>query len=229
MISIKRFCARSKRPALILLWITTFFIGLSVSQAWADAPSIPKRTVRQIGVMEKIIDKVLIDSPNFLVHGGDNARGLYIDGYGAIFTYDASLVSQWFDYKSYFRKLGERFEITTNEDGDEIIVLRRSKDKDKDEDKDDEEAEIEKRDQEEVYEDGKEEMTQVLLDYGETLSALQDDQWVVLAAFLKGSEYFEEKQISRLVLKAKLGDLRSYSAGKLSESAAISRVVVEEY
>ena len=72
-------------------------------------------------------------------------------------------------------------------------------------------------------------MVQTMLDYGETMSSLRDGQWVVIAAFLKGADYFKERQISRLILKAKIDDLRDYSAGRLSESAARSRVLIEEY
>jgi len=40
---------------------------------------VSEKMVRQIGVMEKIIDRLLLDSENFLVYSGnDNARGLYI-------------------------------------------------------------------------------------------------------------------------------------------------------
>jgi len=33
--------------------------------------SAPEKLVRQIDVMSRIVDKVLLDSPNFLVHSGE--------------------------------------------------------------------------------------------------------------------------------------------------------------
>ena len=224
MTSMSKLCAMSKRPGLTIL-VITFFIGLSFSQVWADDPSASKKTMRQIGVMEKIIDQILIDSPNFLVSGGDNTRGLYIDQFGAVFGFEASLVSQWFDFGDIFSGLKDRIDIDTNEDGDRIVTIKKGKG-------DKEEIFIEKeegRTQEEIYNEGKEEMVQTMLDYGETMGSLRDGQWVVIAAFLKGADYFKERQISRLILKAKIDDLRAYSAGKISESAAKSRVLIEEY
>ena len=67
------------------------------------------------------------------------------------------------------------------------------------------------------------------VDYGETMSSLDDGQWLLIAAHLKGADYFKEMEISRLVLKAKMRDLREFAQGKISESTAASRVIVEEY
>jgi hypothetical protein len=189
--------------------------------------------------MEKIIDKVLIDSPNFLVHGGDNARGLYIDEFGAVFTFEASLVGKWFNYQGIFQRFSDRFEITTNENGDKVFILRSpdNGDKEKQEGKKGEKykegealfGKKEGREDAEVYQDGKTEMIQTIIDYGETMSSLRNDQWVLIAAHLKGADYFNEMEISRLALKIKMQDLRDLGSGKISEDTAKSRVVVEEY
>lgn len=226
MSNISNQCAKCKRPALVLLAVA-FMAVVSFNTVCADDPSASKKTMRQIGVMEKIIDQILIDSPNFLVSGGDNTRGLYIDQFGAVFGFEASLVSQWFDFGDIFSGLKDRISIDTNEDGDQVVTIRKFG-----KDGKEEEVVIEKekgRTEEEIYNDGKEEMVQTMLDYGETMSSLRDGQWVVIAAFLKGADYFKERQISRLILKAKIDDLRAYSAGRLSESAARSRVLIEEY
>lgn len=226
------FPARSKQPGVVLLGIT-LLVGISLGCAWADDTSVPDRTVRQIGVMEKIIDKVLIDSPNFLVHGGDNARGLYIDEFGAVFTFEASLVGKWYDFQGIYKKFTDRFEMTTNDDGDKVFILH-SGDKDDKKAQGDKEDEVlvgkkEGREDAEVYEAGKQEMIQTLIDYGETMSSLRNDQWLLIAAHLKGADYFKEMEISRLALKIKMKDLRDFASGKMSEDTAKTRVVVEEY
>ena len=229
-----RFRARLKQPNLVLLGIFTL-VGLTFGQACAGESSVSDKMVRQIGVMEKIIDKVLIDSPNFLVSGGDNARGLYIDEFGAVFTFEASLVNKMFNFKGLFEGLSDRVEVTTNEDGDKVVIIRKD-DKEEEEGKKDKEDQAgriilkeEGREDAEVYEDGKKEMIQAILDYGETMSSLRNDQWLLIAAHLKGADYFKEMEISRLTLKAKMQDLRDFSTGKISEATAESRVVVEEY
>jgi len=218
--------SRTKRVILLTLGIA-FFIGLPFSQPWAADPT-SKKTMRQIGVMESIIDKVLIDSPFFLVSGGDNARGLYIDGFGAIFTFDASLVTKrWMFLSDGIFSLDKDFKIETDEDGDRVIVIRSKSDKDKL--KEDLEQKDEEWEPEEVFEKGKQELLQTILDYGESLSALKNEEHIVVAAFLRGSDYFKERQISRLILKAKVKDLRDFSAERINESTAKSRIEIEEY
>jgi hypothetical protein len=69
-------------------------LGLAAAMALAApgacrAQETPAKALRQLGVMEQIIDKVLLDSPNFLVHGRDNTHGLLIEPVGAVFTFDA--------------------------------------------------------------------------------------------------------------------------------------------
>ena len=68
-----------------------------------------------------------------------------------------------------------------------------------------------------------------LLDYGETLTPLRDDQWVAVAAFLSRNKFFETSGISRLLIKARMSDLRDHGKGRITESEMRSRVVVEEY
>lgn len=206
------------------------------------APSLataaaPGKVTRQIGVMEKIIDQVLIDSPNFLVMGGDNARGLYIEELGALFTFEASLTGGMFNLRA-LGDLSNRFEMKTDEDGNQIFVIKKGEKekrvKEKGEhrsssDRGEADASDEGMDEAERYEKGKAELIDTVLDYGETLTTLKDGQSVVLAAFLSDSDLFKKKEISRLVIRAKIADLRAYAAGTLSESGAKSRIMVEEY
>lgn len=204
----------------------------------------PEKVIRQIGVMEKIIDKVLVDSPNFLVQRGDNARGLYIDGFGVVFTFDASLVNEFYGLEKLF-SLEDRFEMKTDEDGNQVFVIKKGSKEDLEAQKKDLEAkkekaekEIEKakkgsgdkmKDRAKLYADGKAELVQALLDYGETLTSLGDDNSIILAAFLKDDDYFKEQKISRLLLEAKMRDLRAFASGSISAETMKSRVSIEDY
>ncbi|MBD3163060.1 MAG: hypothetical protein GF346_11600 [Candidatus Eisenbacteria bacterium] len=196
--------------------------------AGADDPD-PKKVIRQIGVMESIVDQVLIDSPYFLVHGGDNTRGLYIEDFGAVFTFDASLVGRNWIFDNFVLDLKNRFEIKTNDDGDKVIILKDADSREQVEELEKQKETEEEYDPETVFQNGKQEMMQTLLDYGETMTSLSNDQHVVIAAFLKGNEFFKERQISRLILKARMNDLRDFSAGRINEDTARSRILVEEY
>ncbi len=206
--------------------------GLLVSEAFAVEPPANRKMERQIDVMERIIDQVLIDSPNFLVSGRGTTRGLYVGSYGAVFTFSASLVERgehrWdFNFKDGFH--------IEDKDGRRVIVL----DPDDLEDLEDlDEEELDDLDrtgrrgdrvQERLYKRGKAEMVDVLLDYGDSISTLQDGQWVAIVAYLRDSSYFVDQKISRLVLKAKIDDLRSYAGGRISEEELVKRIVEEEY
>ena len=80
-----------------------------------------------------------------------------------------------------------------------------------------------------LYRRGKTELVDVLLDYGDTITTLKSNQRVAIVAKLIDSDYFEDRRISHLVLKAKIGDLRDYAAEKISEKEMITRIVEAEY
>jgi hypothetical protein len=172
---------------------------------------------------------MLLDSPNLLIFGRDVTRGLYIDGYGAVFSFDASLVEKgkhdwhWGDLP---------FRIEETEDGKRVIIVDR--DVDPDDIDVDELEELEKLShgsdvEEELYKAGKAEIVETLLDYGDTMTSLSDGEHVAIAAYLRDAKYFTRQEISRLVLTAKIEDLRAYTAGDLSEQQMVERIEVEEY
>lgn len=216
-------------------------VALTAAQAAAVEPPPSRKMARQIEVMEKIIDQVLLDSPNFLIRGTPVARGSYIPGTGVLFTFDASLVEHdWSDLDPKKWNLGG-FRVETR-DGQRVIIIDDGKDRDKekgDEDaqKEDEQIEGDLQDwrderrarSERVYVRGKTEMVDVLLDYGDTLTTLDPDQWVIIQGFLTDEDFVDRARFSRLILKAKIGDLQAYTAGKLSEEDMVKRIVEEEY
>jgi hypothetical protein len=243
-------------------------IGLVVRASGAAGSSSPDRLHRQVGVMEGIIDKVLLDSPNFVVSGRDDTRGVVLPDYGIVFSFNASINSH-----DIFRLPGNLsfdlpIDIRTGDDG-AVIIGRKGREYSDDSSglTDEEAATLEKkakhleqeskrsekklsdlqerlknREQsitewskqraekaEELYAAGKQELLQVLLDYGETMAGLKDGQWIVLAGFFDRGGILEDKKVSRLVLRVRIDELRAYSAGRLSETAARERILVEEY
>jgi hypothetical protein len=224
---------------------TAICLGLAAGSHTKAVAAPIEKTARQIKVMEGILDQVLLDSPNFLVFGRDNAHGLYLDEYGAIFTFDASLVNG----KSIKKLEGMpfRFDVRKGKNGTVIEIPRVEEEKDegdqagdadsggnskdskaskkihpKDTGDDEDDAAV-------LYRKGKDELIQTLLDYGDTITSLRDDQTVAIAAFLRDNNFFLDNQISRLVLKAKVRDLREHTAGRLSDDQMRSRIVQEEY
>jgi hypothetical protein len=211
------------------LWLgalSGLLAGPSVSDTAAQDRATPRKGLKQIGVMEQILDQVLIDSPNFLVPGRGNARGIFLEEFGVLLTFEASLVQRDWDDWSWKNE----FKIEKDEKGDRIIIIP-------DPDEDDERDSGSRRDrerrrrpsEERLYEGGKREIEEMLLDYAGTLTTLDDDHWVAVAAFLKDSDYFLDNRISRLVIRARMKDVRSFDAGKLSEDEMRSKLIREEY
>jgi hypothetical protein len=265
--------------ALVLAGTAVTLVPAGASAAEENNP-VPRQR-RQIGIMEGILDQVLIDSPNFRVLGHDNTHGIYLPEFGAIFTFEASLNdSPWFgtfDLSGALEDLRNgRFEFRTGGDGDPIIIssgrsdsdsegtieeqLERSKQMEKhhaaelEKSREKREQALEKADKalersrelrrslglppgdkkekvdpEILYKNGKQELIQALLDYGNTLTTLRDDQSVAIAAFLRDSRYFTDNKLSHLVLKARVRDLREYSAGRLTDNDMKTRITEEEY
>lgn len=216
------------------LWIAiaALAVGFLVTEAFAVEPPVSRKMSRQIDVMEKIVDQVLIDSPNFLVSGRGNTRGLYIENYGVVFTFSASLVHK--GSKNWNFDFGDGFKVLT-EGGKSVIVLPDDEEKDEvdpdEEDMEDEDRGLSRvdRQQERLYRRGKAEIIDLFLDYGDTMTTLEKGQWVTVVAFLKDSSYFTDQRISRLVLKAKIDDLRAYAAEKITDEELVKRIVEEEY
>ena len=98
-------------------------VVLAAVQAAAVEPPPSRKMTRQIEVLEKIIDQVLLDSPNFLIRGTPVARGTYLPGTGVLFTFDASLVDRdWdeLDFKKW--NFGRGFHVE-EKDGQRVIII----------------------------------------------------------------------------------------------------------
>jgi hypothetical protein len=200
--------------------------ALLLALAWvlpAGAAEISAKLQKQIKLIEQVISEVIVESPNWLVSSGGPVTGTYLEGYGAVFSFDASLVGSKSSGTSW-GKLGkgfivwddkkEKFTFESDEKTDEEESLRDRKDKREDR----------------RYERGKEELAEALIDYADALSELADEEWVVLVVALdEDHDYFQEQDLHRLILKAKVGDLKRHAAGSLADSELASRIAVEQY
>ncbi len=210
--------------------------------ATAQDDDIPKRLDRKINVMEKVLNEVLRESPHWLVGGGgDYTRSVYLDEFGVIFSFDASLVDQGirgvdidFEGLSFLEDLKN---IRIEQDGDKVVVFRDSdKDGKQDQDKEEEkgltiEELREKRQKREAdrYQQGKDELIEALLDYGDTLTELRNDQYVAITAFLENIDLLEEQDVTHLIIQAKVNDLRQLGDGAITREQMLARIRVKEY
>lgn len=215
-------------------------VGWSIAiPAYAGDTPVSKKLKRKIKIMEKVVDEVLVESPNLLVYSGNPTHGIYLDEFGTVFTFEAALVDKDWDW-AFDKTLGFLSKLRVESDGDKVIVWRDKKSRDSDEDDEEDTEAIDEKTldemrkdkeqrEEKLYAQGKEELIEAIVDYGEILTELRDDQWVAIAAFLKNSDYFRTNQISRLVIKVKVRDLRDHASGRISEKDLLKRVVQEEY
>jgi len=210
---------------------------LFASRASAGPDDRPTRKMeRQISAFERMVDEALVDSPNFLVPSRDEARGLYMDDYGLIVTFQTSLTGNNWNFNN-----GNWWNKIWHDDDNNVIVIN-GDDLDDEDLEDLEDLHLDKEDREALkkwrektvarqakkFERGKTELVDVFLDHSELLSSLKDTDWLELQASLRGAEYFRKNDLRRLVLRAKMSDLRSYSAGKISEDEMIKRIQTKE-
>jgi hypothetical protein len=205
-------------PAVLLLAGTT-------TEVLAQSSSSPKRLKREIEVMENILDQVVIDSRNVLVPSRHSVHGVYLPEFGVIFTTEASLLHRdWNDGFGFnWRNVEHK--------GDKIIIHKDAWDDDDDEDDDKGGRSWRQRlaaREEKLYAGAKEELIDALLEYGDTVASLRDDESIGLTVYLGDDDYFHEKKISRLVLKARMGDIRAHSKGTLSRASMMSKLTVSE-
>jgi hypothetical protein len=204
-----------------------------VQSATAQEPS--KKLQREIGLMEDIISDMLVDSPNWLVSSGGPNQGIYLASYGVIFSMEASLTGgQWSGNGSWslLRSLGirsHRGHVIVNWDDEDWEDDDSSAKKADDEDAYDRWRANRKKRDDRCYARGKEELHEVLMDAGDMLTQLKDDDWVVLAVALSDHRYFRRNKLERLTVRAKMGDLRARAAGTINAEQLAARIVEEEF
>jgi hypothetical protein len=191
---------------------------------------------RQIELFERILDDVLVESPNWLVQGHHETRGRYHAGEGVRFSFDASLTSGWGDHW-----MDGRWWKGLWHDDDHVVILRGDDDDDEKADQDDKKVsrddrralrkswiDHELKREERLYKRGKAELVDAILQNAELLNAVPDAEFITIDVDLGNAEIFDEKNMDELTLKAKMADVRAFSDGKIDEKTMVERVQVQE-
>jgi hypothetical protein len=187
------------------------------------------RLDRKVGVMERVIDEILVQSPNVMVSSRQVTRGLVLEGFGVLFTFDAGLHGELpFGPGRYVvggteglkflrerdREAAEKIQQQYEEQ--EVLSL--------------EEWETKSAEERAKRLEGLEtELVDTLLDYGPTLGELQDDAWVAIVAFLDGRSPFGSEGPGQMTVKVKMRDLRRFASGSLSRQDAKAAVTVQTH
>jgi hypothetical protein len=181
----------------------------------ARAGSSPDRLDKQIGIFERVMDHMLVESPNLLVQSRDSVQGTYIDGYGAMFTFKVSLNSRRWDGRWGWIGGDDVHVIIVDDEDHEILS-------------DGELREWELKEQERLYADGKREIVETLRDFGEVLASLDDADRIEIRVRFRGAAYFKENGLRKLTVSVKMSDVRAYAAGDLGADRFADRVRIEE-
>jgi hypothetical protein len=211
----------TRRTGTAALWVlagAVLLIGLSTradSQTGRSGRS--DRLDRQLGIFEKVLDDMLVESPNFLVQDRNEAQGMYIDGEGAMFTFRVALNSRNWDH--HWNWIGDGVRIIFDDDKDRDD--RRSRDERNYKDRELDE-------QEQLYADGKQEIVETLRDFGAVLSALDDNDRIELRIRLRSAAYFKEHDLRKLTVSVSMADVRAFAAGDMGEDRFADRVHFEE-
>jgi hypothetical protein len=201
-------------------------LGLMAVSATA-ADDAASRLDRKVRVMERVLDEVLVQSPNVMVSSRGVTRGLVLEEYGALFTFEASLGTEMFVFA-----VPEPPAVSSGEDDEDHIIVAPSRPNRPGRESWAEWEDWQGKSDEkraEQYGAFKSEMIEAIVDYGVTLTELGDDQWLAVVAFLGGRPLLgSEESGGRVMFKIKMRDLRQHSAGNLSRDAVKGRVIVEE-
>lgn len=225
--------------------------GYIAARADAQAPAAWQSVARDAGRFEEDLDEMLLDSPNWLVSGGENARAVYLDGVGLVVSFQASLVgSRWTSGSSNWswsgfrvKRHGDGWSIYDDEDDwddeddDDRDRNRKERDRaraerdraDNDDDEDDDDRDRRSSRERRNFERGKEEMLDFLVDFGPDLSGLRAGESVVLIGCLDGSRFLRREKVGRVIARVSVDDLKARGDGRMNEDALRAKIVMEQY
>lgn len=206
----------------IALPIVLFQTRATVSASDRDAEKLKK----QISIMEKIIDEAMVESEHALVKSTHPTRGVYLEGYGPVFTLEVGMVDEQFrwDRLSKLLEFGDGYSVIkekNEKDGETTITIRRKKGGD--------EVVVDEEviDEDERWGFVKKELVEVIRDYGDTIARAEPDEWLTLLATpLSGS--WGKDESDRLVIRVQMKEITAYNAGRLNESEFEKRVQIVE-
>jgi hypothetical protein len=217
-------------------WKVTLLAIMLVTLVWLVFAAVARgddrsdRLDKKVRVMEKVLDEVLGQSKHVRVGMSNEATGLIVDDYGAIFLFRGEIgadIERMPGVAALLRSMEEMSEHEEEEEGEASSAPEKGKPP-KQKSLDELRKEFEAKRNGELA-GLREELVDTVLDYGPTLAELGEDRWVMVVGVLDGgifSEYAPGGGRNTMVVKAKVSDLRQFAAGTLSRQAASTKVVV---
>src|SRR5262245_25473865 len=110
-------------------------LALAGTASAQTTATMPPKLKKQITVMEKVIDEMLVDSKNLLVASHEPTRGIYLPEFGVLFTLEAQILTP--DRGEWWKDMGwdKKFKFETDKHGNYVVHLNDNDDDDDDSDK----------------------------------------------------------------------------------------------
>lgn len=204
--------------------VSAFVVAGSLALGAGECRADNRKISKQISIMEKVIDEAMVESQNALVRSTHPTHGVYLEGYGPVFALEVGLVdADYFTRGSIWSKMGGDIRIDTDEkDGEKVITIRSGKKSDDDGDDD------RRMDDEEKYQKVKEELIEVIRDYGDTIAKAKQDEWFTIFASPLNTSWGDH-EFNRLVIRVKMKAITDFNKDSLSEEAFAKKVQIIEY
>jgi hypothetical protein len=185
-----------------------------------------QKVVRNLNLLERAMDELLIDSRSALVDHGRNANAIYIPGQGVVVAVSFGLVG-WDHNIVRFSKW--------DGDWDEVDFYDSLYDDDDDDRKDDDDRPTKKEIRERIkkrqaerYVKVKQELIEVLADNADLLEDVPAQEWITIAARPRDMSW-GDKKVTSVLLRVRRQDVTDRAAGRLTAEAFQKKVTVEEY
>jgi hypothetical protein len=230
-----------------------------------------ERMEKDISIMENVINTAMIESELVYVFDvNTNVRGLYIPEFGALFTLQGQLTSDWASpyltswryfggepgspfwtitrmdkeklgklvdklditvngkkvtLDEYFDQMQQEFDYEYDEDDNTLTIKKRKEYLEKRKEHEEEQQAKKEELREKNLEKFQQELATLLADYGGTIRQLDEDQWVMIVAYLGSSH--KTTTVNKLKVSAMKEDLDLYDHGEIEFEELISRMNIE--
>lgn len=219
---------------------------------------------KDIAIMGNVINTAMVESELVYVFDiNTNVRGLYVPDFGALFTLQAQLTSDWvspylssWQYyggqnpgspfwtiyqmdKEKLSKLVDKLDITVNgkkvsldeyfeslqdyevNRGDKKNTITIKERKEFEERKQAKKQQLVEKNLQQYIE----ELAGIIADYGGTIRQIDNDEWVMIVAYMGSSH--KTTTVNKVMVRAKKADIDRYDRGDIDNEELRSRMIVE--
>lgn len=168
---------------------------------------------KNIDIMANIMDTALSQKYHDRFGSRGNTRGIFLDNLGVIFFMKGEIGAAFRETQMHvilenLEKMQEKRDIVVTED---------------------KQSELERKSSEEMVDEYKQALIEVLGDYGHTLRTLKPNEYVVIVVGFDNGLGFPGADLNQFVLKTQKSDLDAYNRGDISLARLQEKMNFQEY